>query len=258
VIVEIGALEAGTTRKLLDFAATREDCVVHSIDPAPAGDSDLEQLERLHRGRLVFHRALSLDALPTIERPDVVLVDGDHNWYTVHSELEVLSERAEAECRAFPLTLLHDVDWPYGRRDGYYNPETIPAEHRNPHSQGGIVFGRQELAEGTGINQGAHNATMEGTPRNGVLTAIEDFLAERGSSLEFRRVIGFHGLGILVSSDELQRNELLRARLDEFESPAWLKEQCRFLEQTRLSLRAQLARARSDGASGYSSDTPGR
>jgi hypothetical protein len=242
VIVEVGALEAGTTVKLLDFAAPRDECVVHSIDPAPGEAFDLEGLEKRYGDRLVFHPTLSLEALPRIDGIDAVLIDGDHNWYTVYNELTVLSKRAEEAGRPFPLTMVHDVDWPYGRRDGYYNPETIPAQHRQPHHKAGIVYGQDELADGRGMNQGVDNAIAEGTPRNGVLTAIEDFLAERGSAIELNLVVGFHGLGILVSSDQARRNERLRACLDEFESPAWLKEQCRRVEQSRLYFRMLRAR----------------
>ena len=31
-----------------------------------------------------------------------------------------------------PLLMLHDIGWPLARRDGYYAPERIPAEHRQP------------------------------------------------------------------------------------------------------------------------------
>ena len=44
----------------------------------------VKALARKHPNDCVLHEALSLNALPRIERPDVVLIDGDHNWYTVH------------------------------------------------------------------------------------------------------------------------------------------------------------------------------
>ena len=41
------------------------------------------------------------------------------------------------------------------------------------------------------------NATHEGGPHNGVLTAIEDFLREHKDEYEFFRVRGDSGLGIM-------------------------------------------------------------
>ena len=70
------------------------------------------------------------------------------------------------------------MDWPYGRRDLYYQPDTIPAEFRHPFAEKGIVRGQSRLAEVGGLNsRNYQNALEEGGPKNGVLTAIEDFLA---------------------------------------------------------------------------------
>lgn len=43
------------------------------------------------------------------------------------------------------------------------------------------------------------NALHEGGPRNGVLTAVEDFLAENPSAYHFCRIRLEYGLGILQS-----------------------------------------------------------
>ena len=34
--------------------------------------------------------------------------------------------------RPLPLLVLHDVGWPYGRRDLYYDPDDIPASTASP------------------------------------------------------------------------------------------------------------------------------
>jgi methyltransferase family protein len=232
-IVEVGAGMGMTTEKLLDFAVER-DCTVHSIDPSPAPRFDPEKLGEEYGDRFVFHREKSLDALPRIRAADVVLLDGDHNWYTVYHELELLSDKASSEERAFPLTLLHDVDWPYGRRDLYYDPEAIPDNSRQPFEQSGVVFGEDALSP-DGVNVIERHAVSEGNPRNGVRTGIEDFLQSRGDGLRFDSVAGFHGLGILVSEGQVERNEPLRRVLDDLDSPL-LREQTAILEGSRLSL----------------------
>ena len=82
----------------------------------------------------------------------------------------------------FPLTFLHDIGWPFGRRDQYHDPDSIPQEHRHPHRLAGIVPGQAELTDEPGLRLMV-NAEAEGTPRNGVLTGIEDFMSESALQL---------------------------------------------------------------------------
>jgi hypothetical protein len=164
-----------------------------------------------------------------------VLIDGDHNWYTVYNELTTIARVAAEEGRPFPLTLLHDVDWPNARRDTYHAPETIPAEYCHPHAQRGMLIDRDELGDG-GLNADSHNALVAGGPRNGVLTAVEDFLAAVDAPVSFKTVIGFFGLGVLFDERHLDQRPALRERIAEFDSPEWLREQCRRIERGRLGV----------------------
>jgi hypothetical protein len=241
VIVEIGARHGNTTVELLQLAS-EIDSVVHSIDPYPASTFDVAGLRKRHGDRFVFHREKSLDALPGIGGIDAVLVDGDHNWYTVYHELRVIEEGSIAQNREFPIAILHDVDWPYGRRDNYPDLDAIPPEYRQPHGRGGAVPGQVELSKDTGMRADTNKAIKEGTPRNGVRTAVEDFLMETGLDLRFQSLPGFAGLGIIVPESEIQSNEQLRRVLEELESPDWLSEQCRRLEDARLRAVARLDR----------------
>src|ERR1700693_4108779 len=115
-VVEIGALRGDTTVSLLDSLGA--DAQLHVIDPAPQFDPS--EHARRFAGRYVFHRDLSLNVLRTLDPVDIALIDGDHNWYTVVNELRLLRDRADAAARPAPVFVLHDVCWPYGRRDGYY------------------------------------------------------------------------------------------------------------------------------------------
>ncbi|MGH2979611.1 MAG: class I SAM-dependent methyltransferase [Solirubrobacterales bacterium] len=229
-IVEIGVCEGGTTSALLKHAAAH-DAVVHGIDPAPAPVVD--ELVHRHAGRFVLHRGRSLEVLPRLDSVDCVLIDGDHNWYTVLNELRLLA-RIKAPSRLFPLVFAHDVGWPYGRRDMYYDPETIPSEHRQQWRRGGMIPGQSELSDDTGLSRDGCNAVAEGTPRNGVRTAIEDFIAESDVPLRFEVLEGFFGLGILISGDEVASNERLRESLAVVESPEFLEGQSRRLEAARV------------------------
>lgn len=192
VIVEVGAAHGDNTRNLLEFAR-HTGALVHVIDPSPGFDVD--EWERLYREHLRFHRSPSLEALPAIEAPDVVLIDGDHNWYTVFHELVALAD-ASKEGR-FPVVAFHDVGWPYGRRDLYYDPDRIPEAYRHPYRRAGIRTSRDDLDADGGLNLELFNAEVVGGARNGVLTAIEDFVREREPGLHFVVVPGIHDLGIL-------------------------------------------------------------
>jgi cephalosporin hydroxylase len=229
-IVEIGALRGETTVLLLDALAPNSE--IHVIDPLP--EFDPGEHERRFPGRYVFHRDLSLNVLDDIGAFDVALVDGDHNWYTVYNELRALARTSRAAGAALPVLVLHDVCWPYVRRDLYYAPDQIPTEYRQPFAMRGMRPGRAALLPGGGMNATLHNATSEGGPRNGVMTALDDFIAEHDRPLR-RVVLPFYfGLAIVVEEDRLARSPRLRARLDRLESAEGKEELLELSEHIRL------------------------
>jgi hypothetical protein len=189
-VVEVGAYHGDFTRVLLAWAETG-GAVITAIDTEP--QPRLQQLAREHPElNLVVDR--SLDALPRLTEADVIIVDGDHNYYTVSEELRIVSEREDDS--SFPLMFFHDVCWPYGRRDGYYDPEGIPAEHRHSLASDDVL-----LVPPTPYSRLPKPAEHEGGPRNGVLTAIEDFVEESDQPFRLAVVPAFFGLGILWSTD---------------------------------------------------------
>jgi hypothetical protein len=240
VVVEVGSLNGATTSHLLEFAADR-DCVVHAIDPTPSAGFDLTALRERFADHFVFHPRMSLETLHDIDRIDAVLVDGDHNWYTVFHELKLLEQGSREAEHPFPLTFIHDIGWPYGRRDGYWNPSAIPDAHRQPYRRAGVLPGRSELAVEGGVNPHGHNAVVENTPQNGVRTAVEDFLSESKSNLRFETVVGFSGLGILVSETRSAVNGDLVRALDHLGSAEWLRAHCERLEQARIRAHVRIA-----------------
>lgn len=197
-IVEIGSLTGLTTVKLLDYCqSVGAKCI--SIDPAPQFNS--EAFGAFYGEHFEMMELLSLDALPLIDSCDMLLIDGDHNWYTVYHELKQAERIAKLQGK-FPFTIFHDTQWPYGRRDMYYMPDTIPPEYRKPYAKLGMEPGRTDLLPVGGANMLLDNALFEKGERNGVLTAIEDFLAETELELEFHQAYSNNGLGLLFPKDE--------------------------------------------------------
>ena len=187
-IVEVGAFAGDLTSLLLDWAAG-SGARVAAVDPDPE-----DGLVRLagDRPELELIRETSLEALPRIPMPDVVIIDGDHNYFTVSEELRLIGERAQGA--DLPLLLFHDVCWPHGRRDDYFAPDQIPEEQRQPiaGNGAGLLPGEPGLHP-RGVPY-PRSAAREGGPGNGVLTAIEDFVAGRDGLL-LVVVPAFFGLG---------------------------------------------------------------
>ena len=188
-VAEIGAFAGDLTRVLVEWAA-RSGARVTAVDPAP-----LPPLVELERGRpqLELIRKTSLEALPEMALPGAVVIDGDHNYYTVSEELRLIAERSAGG--ELPLLIFHDVGWPHARRDDYYDPSLVPPEHLQPIEEGTGLFPGVEGVRPGGLPY-RYAARREGGPRNGVLTAVEDFVAER-DGLRLAIVPAFFGLGVV-------------------------------------------------------------
>lgn len=229
-VVEVGALRGETTELMLGLLAP--DAELHVIDPLPRFDP--AEHERRFPGRYVFHRATSHAVLPELEAADVALIDGDHNWFTVHGELQMLADSARRAGRPLPVLIMHDVCWPYGRRDLYYDPATVPAEHRQPHARRGMRPGQRELAERGGVNPTLDNALEEGGSRNGVMTALDDFVAEYEGELRVVVLPVYFGLAIVADATRLEESPELRAELDRLEGANARLELMKLAESERL------------------------
>jgi cephalosporin hydroxylase len=229
-LVEIGALRGENTRQIIERLGPETE--LHVIDPVP--DFDPTEHERRFAGQYVFHRDLSVNVLGSLPPMDAALIDGDHNWYTVLEELRLLAKVAADHDAPFPVMVLHDVLWPYGRRDLYYDPATVPVEHQQPHRQAGIRPGQSELIDGGGLNPWHWNAETEGGPRNGVMTAVEDFIAEHPEPLRLVVLPLYYGLAILVDEARLARQPEIGRVLDHLESAEGRRELIELGESIRL------------------------
>lgn len=190
VIVEIGCAQGYNTVNLLEYVKPMENGQLVAIDPSPL--FDIERMKQIYVHKFLLVQDYSLKVLPHIHTCDAAFIDGDHNWYTVYNELKQFER-----IKKFPIIFLHDLEWPYGRRDMYYFPESIPAEFRKPSAKKGILPGINELVD-NGHNDSVHNAAYENGDRNGVLTAVEDFMMEAQIPLQLHRVRSQFGLGIIM------------------------------------------------------------
>jgi hypothetical protein len=201
-LVEIGA-EFGGMSQLLGAHAAEAGGSLTSIDPAAKPEFEAWLAANPH----VRHLARpSLEAIPELAQVDAWIVDGDHNYYTVYHELHAIDALCARDGRPL-LAFLHDVSWPCARRDSYYAPERIPAEWRHPHCwDGGVTLGTDRLTAGEGFRGMGQFAWARhaGGPRNGVLTAVEDFIEEAGRGGErpiaFAHVPAVFGLAIVFDS----------------------------------------------------------
>jgi hypothetical protein len=187
-------------RNIGDFAPTllgATDAIVHVVDPTPKFDFDAARA--LAGDRLVLHRTNGAIVVPLIALPDLVLSDGDPNHYATYRLLQTLRRQAARLGRPFPVTLLANAGWPYGRRDSYDDPVAVPAALRRPYERGGIMPGRGALGAGLFVER--CNATLENEPGSGVLTALEDFVADQQGALRLTVLPMFHGLGLLHPDD---------------------------------------------------------
>ena len=229
-IVEIGALRGETTALMLEKLGP--DTELHVIDPVP--EFDPAEHEKKFPGRYIFHRDVSHSVLPTLPPVDVALIDGDHNWFTVYHELRMLRETARQAGAPLPVLVMHDVGWPYGRRDLYYVPERVPEEFRQPYEMKGIRPGTKQVLPQGGLNPLHYNAVTEGGPRNGVMTALDDFVAEYDRPLRVLVLPIYFGLAIVVEEARLEANPELARLLDHFESAEGKDDLLQIAESTRL------------------------
>ena len=112
-----------------------------------------------------------LNALQKFENYDAIFIDDDPNWYTLINELKIIKNTNHE----FPLVFICNNNFPNKRRDSYLNPDNIPANFRQEYTNKlTISFNNEKII----ISDGFYHACDENTPKNGVSTAIEDFLDE--------------------------------------------------------------------------------
>ena len=173
----------------------------------------------------------SLNLLSTLKEFDAIFLNDDPNWYTIYNELKIIKQNNNE----FPLVFICNNIFPHKRRDSYFNPNLIPTEFLN-------IYSKTLEYNGIKINDGFYHAINENTDKNGVSTAIEDFLQEN-NEIELMNIKLANGITILYPqntisqirlnmlseeiiehslnydnfSDDIAENKLLKTSLDEKE-----------------------------------------
>ena len=198
-IIEIGSDDGLNTINILEYCKFH-NAHMTAVDPHPK--FDINKYKKKYGDKFEIYTELSLSRIPLLNDYDAILLDGDHNWYTVYNELKIIEKQFKN--KKFPIVFMHDVGWPYARRDLYYNPDNIPEAFRQPYKKLGMYPDHTELKSG-GLNSDLYNSIYENNPNNGVLTAVEDFIDESNLELYFELIDVFHGLGILFThNDEIE------------------------------------------------------
>jgi hypothetical protein len=191
-VIEVGADKGDFTAELLRWSGG--DAQVVAVDPDPA--PELLALAEAHPELELLRRA-SPAALEETPPAAAIILDGDHNHHTLLAELRLIAQRSEGS--TMPLLLAHDLGWPHARRDTYYDPDRIPEEDRQPLARDVMVAPGNPGTVKAGVRF-EWAAEREGGPRNGTLTAVEDFMEGR-AGLRFAFIPAFFGLGVLWPED---------------------------------------------------------
>ncbi len=148
-----------------------------------------------------------LDKLSEYNNYSAIFLNDDANWYTIYNELKII-QRTNNE---FPLVFICNNNFPNKRRDSYKDPNIIPKNFRNKYSD-------QIIHENIKINDGFFHAIYENTEKNGVLTAIEDFL-KNNAPINIMNIKLINGMTILYQDNSISqiRLGLLSEKIKKYE-----------------------------------------
>lgn len=194
-ILEIGSEHGGFSQQLYQRCQA-SGAALHTIEPFPA-PAVVELAKEAPDFHLFVDKSLPHLMAHGCASPFVV-IDGDHNWFTVYNELSLIA-KSWTEREQSGVILLHDVSWPCARRDSYYDPTSIPKEALQPFTyQHGVTPGHDGVIDGGFRGEGSFAWAVDaGGPCNGVLTAVEDFMADN-PGWTYRSIDAVFGLGCLT------------------------------------------------------------
>lgn len=147
--------------------------------------------------------------------PDFFLIDGDHNYITVIEELELINSNVKNNQNEICI-LLHDVGWPWGRRDNYYDPEGLKIDEARFVKNTGLRLENEDTVDRSFPSGDVYGMAISyGGNQNGVLTAIEDFItSNQEMAWKYFSIPSFYGLGFLWSEKLLPNDK--RTKLNQY------------------------------------------
>lgn len=201
-VVEIGVESGQVSGIYADLGASR----VYCVDPFP---SDELRAALAGRDELELVEEFSPEVLATLPQAELYVIDGDHNYATVRGEVDwILANVPDA------IVVFHDLMWPWGRRDLYYQPTRLDAADRHADSEDGPTVWHDGLTPSGFVGLGAYTCAQEaGGERNGVLTAVEDAVAAAADrSWELQVIPAVFGVGVLMRRTEATESLLEAVR----------------------------------------------
>ncbi len=169
-ILEIGVYEGATTIEILKWCS-KNNSNLTSVEPMGWSGNIPEKYKAAHNdygcinprflsGRInkkfqnlwTVKKELSLNYLKKEKKKfEVVIIDGDHNYFTVKNELESLKKNlADNYC-----IILNDVYGKWSRKDQYCDIRNIPSEFQNSKKQGVMSAIEEFLDANHGIKVGS-------------------------------------------------------------------------------------------------------
>lgn len=236
-VVEVGVESGQVSSLYADLGGT-----VHCVEPNP--DDELRAVFA-EDARLNLVEGASPEVLDELPIADLYVLDGDHNYAVVRAELAWIMKNAPDA-----VVVMHDVLWPCGRRDYYYQPSPLPPDDRHPSTADGPTVWHDDVTPAGFVGGGVYTvAEHAGGPRNGVLTAVEDALDESGGDWRFVIVPAVFGFGVLVRAGAPGAAEIIEALRPLASSPLLATmENNRIALYTRVLQLQYEAAARTDDA----------
>jgi hypothetical protein len=231
-VAEIGVESGQVSGIYVELGAS----AVYCVDPEPS--------DRL-RSTLAANDALHLveqpspEVLPDLPPAQLYVLDGDHNYAVVERELRWIVANAPDA-----VVVMHDVLWPWSRRDLYYEPSLLSLADRHPASDDGPTVWHDGLTPAGFVGLGAFTVAQQaGGERNGVATAVEDVLSAARDDWHFVVVPAVFGLGVLMRRGSAADEQLLAALRPYTESVLLEK-----LENNRIGLYTRVLQMQYDAA----------
>ena len=168
-----------------------ESTVNQILNYCDSNDASYVAIDSKNTFEKEFIQDYTLNVLPNLGGYGAIFLNDDPNWYTVYNELNIIRENNDE----FPLVFICHNVFPHKRRDSYINPDIVPTEFRKEYSKKfkyGDVFIIDEF----------YHAIDENTLKNGVLTAIEDFIGEN-KSIGIMNIKLLNGITILYPKNNI-------------------------------------------------------
>ena len=129
IICEIGSDQGMSTESSLLQYCRANDAQLHVVDPALLENRQSDNI-------VTYYREMSIPYLQQAEPADMYFIDGDHNYYTVLNELRLIRDKNISKVQPQDYLFLHDVGWPWGYRDLYYDTTSIEQKYRKKTTSG--------------------------------------------------------------------------------------------------------------------------